>query len=147
MHTRLPRQTRRQAPGITEPLLRHRGRGIYHADTAAVSPGRLGIAGIARIVDADLVRPGALNVAEAAAEDGVGAVASLLDGESWEGFAFLAVRARLCVGGEGAGRLAGAGAELDVGHVTIDGGGGLDADFGFGAFGKLGKAAEGWSLG
>ena len=107
----------------------------------------VGIAGIAGIIDADLVRAGALDVAEAAAEDGVRAVAGLLDREAGEGFAFLAVGAGLRGGGEGAGWFAAAGAEVRVFLGAGEGWGGLDADFFLGAFGELGEAAEGWCLG
>ena len=126
MHAGLARQTRRQAPGIAKPLL---GLGVDDADATAVPAALVGIAGIAGVIDADLVRAGALDVAEAAAEDGVWAVAGLLDGEAGQGFAFLAVGAGLRVGGEGAGWFAAAGAEVRVGLGAGEGWGGLDADF------------------
>ena len=79
MHTSLVRITRRHTPGITDPLLRLC---VDNADSAAVPPRRRRIAGIARIVDADLVCVRALDVADAAAEDGIRAVAGLLDRET-----------------------------------------------------------------
>lgn len=101
MHARLARQTRRQAPRIAKPLLRHLRLGVDDADAAAIRAAVVGVAGIAGIIDADLVRAGALDVSEATAEDGLRAVACLLDREAGEGFAFLAVGAGLRVGGEG----------------------------------------------
>lgn len=132
MHARLPQHTRRQAPGIAKPLHRLRGRG--HADAAAIPAGGGGVARVAGIIDADLVGPGALDVAEAAAEgglggDGHGAVAGLHGGDAGEDGAFLAGGAGALVGCEGAGSLAGPGAEVGVVQAAADIRGGLDADF------------------
>ena len=82
MHARLVRVTWRNAPGITDALLWHWRLCIDDTDFAAVSPRRLRIAAIARVVDADLSRIRALDVAETAAEDGLWAVTGLLDRES-----------------------------------------------------------------
>lgn len=82
MHARLIRETRRHASGITDPRLRHRRLGVDDADPAAVPPRRRRIAGIARIFSAYLSRVRALDVGDAAAEDGLWAVAGLLNREA-----------------------------------------------------------------
>ncbi|KAL8944288.1 MAG: hypothetical protein Q9211_000646 [Gyalolechia sp. 1 TL-2023] len=134
MHARFPRQARRQAPGITKPLLRLLGLG--NTDAAAICPGRGRVAGVAAVIDADLVGPCALDVSDAATEDrlgggGFGAIACLLGGEAGKGCACLALGAGALVGGERAGSFASAGAELGVLQAAAQCGGGLDADFFF----------------
>ena len=58
----------------------------------------------------------------------------------------MAVGAGLLVGCEGAGGLAGAGAEVGIILVADDGWGGLDAHFCVRAFGEFLEAAEFWFL-
>ncbi|KAI4167620.1 MAG: hypothetical protein LQ343_007067 [Gyalolechia ehrenbergii] len=145
VHARFPRQTRRQAPGVTKPLLRLLG--LSDADAATICPGGGRVAGIAGVIDADLVGPCALDVGDATAGDGlgghgVGTVTRLLDGEAGKGVACLALGAGWLVGGERAGSFTGAGAEVGVFRAAAQRGGGLDADFLLGALGELGEAAE-----
>ena len=132
VHACFPRQTRRQAPGITKPLLRLSG--LSDADAATICPGGGRVAAVVGVIDADLVGPCALDVGDAAAGDGlggdgVGAVARLLDGEAGKGFAWLALGAGSLVGGERAGSFTGARAEVGVFRAAAQRGGGLDADF------------------
>ena len=133
MHARFPRQTRRQASGITKPLLR-RLQGLRNTDAATICPSRGRVAGVAGVIDADLIGACALDVPDSTAEDGLrgdgfGAVACLLDGEPGKGFACLAFGAGSLVGGERAGSFTGAGAEVGVFHAAAQSWGGLDADF------------------
>lgn len=78
MHARLIRKARWQAPGITIP---HRVRG-GNTNPAAVCTPVLRVAIVVGIIDADLrssLLPWALDASDAAAEDGLGAEAYLLD--------------------------------------------------------------------
>ncbi|KAL8751233.1 MAG: hypothetical protein Q9184_006132, partial [Pyrenodesmia sp. 2 TL-2023] len=146
MHANFPRQTRRQAPGITKPLFRLPG--LDDADTATISARFGRVASVAGIINADLVWPCTLDISDAAAEDelGFGAETDLLDRDAREGFAYLAVGAGSFVGCQRAGSFTGARAEFGVLHFAVEGGGGLDADFLFGALRKLGEAAKSWLL-
>ena len=82
MHARLVRVTWRNAPGITDALLWHWRLCIDNTDSAAVRTSLRRVAAIAWIVNANLGWVRALDVAEAAAEDGLWAVTGLLDRES-----------------------------------------------------------------
>ncbi len=135
MDARFPRQTRRQASGITKPRLRlRRLLRPRNTDAATICPGRGRVAGVAGVIDADLVGPCALDVPDASAEggfggDGFGAVACLLDGEAGKGCACLALGAGSLVGGERAGSFTEAGAEVRVFRAAAQSGGGLHAHF------------------
>ena len=91
MDANLALETRRQAPGVAKPLRRH------DTDATAISACGAWVAGIAGIIDADVVTIRALDVCDAAAEGRGRTVACLLDGDARENFASLAVGAGLGV--------------------------------------------------